>query len=86
MECKRIITGWLLIALPLIIMGFLYCCALGLLIGLGTEGGTCLSVVKIVGASVLSVAYLLCGTLLWRYVMECIKTERMKEKNNSNYR
>lgn len=65
-------------------MGFLYCCALETLIGLGTEGVTCLSVIKIVGACVLSLAYLLGGALLWRYVMECIKTERMRENTTSN--
>lgn len=84
MECKRIITWWLLIALPLIIMGFLYCCALVALVGQGSEGGTCLSVIKIIGACVLSLVYLLGGALLWRYVMECIKTERMRENTTSN--
>ena len=53
------------------------------LMAIGNKAVTCALIIKIIGCSVLSLSYLLGNLLVWRYVIEDIKLEQMKTRNNS---
>lgn len=74
---------WKTIVLPLIVMGGLYFGLLWGLLAIGNKAVTCGLIIKIIGCSVLSLSYLLNNLLVWRYVIEDIKLEQMKTRNNS---
>lgn len=74
---------WMTIVLPLIVMGGLYFGLLWGLLAIGNKAVTCELIIKIIGCSVLSLSYLLGNLLVWRYVIEDIKLEQMKTRNNS---
>lgn len=74
---------WKTIVLPLIVMGGLYFGLLWGLLAIGNKAVTCGLIIKIIGCSVLSLSYLLGNLLVWRYVIEDIKLEQMKTRNNS---
>ncbi|MBR5782057.1 MAG: hypothetical protein IKY27_08790 [Bacteroidales bacterium] len=74
---------WKTIVLPLIVMGGLYFGLLWGLLAIGNKAVTCVLIIKIIGCSVLSLSYLLGNLLVWRYVIEDIKLEQIKTRNNS---
>lgn len=82
MNFKRIVTLCMAIVVPLIIMEVSYIALLWGLLAIGKQAGACAFVIKIIGGSILSIQHLSGVFLLWRYIMECLKLERMKEKNN----
>lgn len=79
MEQNKIITVLLKIVLPLILMGFWYWFVLLLLICITAN----VEVIQIISVSVLSLSYLLSNLLVWKYVIEDIRLEQMKERNGS---
>lgn len=77
MDWKKIITVLLKIVLPLISMGFWYWLVLLLIVCITANNG----IIQIISVSVLSLSYLLANLLVWKYVIEDIKLEQMKERS-----